>query len=213
MLSELLKGNSPIRAFMHEELNRIAPLSGYILDLGGYETATYWDYLSLKNDGCEVISIDFAIANRPKVVADLEVGLPLKSSTVDSVVLFNVLEHIFNYQELVSEIKRVLKPSGKVFCFVPYLKEIHADPHDYFRYSHSALEEIFQRSGFRQIQISEKGGIFTASFHLAGVGLKLKPLKITANLIALGLDYMVKIIFGSRFEKSYVLGYFVVAVR
>lgn len=137
--------------------------------------------------------------------------MPVRSQAFDYVLMFNLLEHIFNYQNLVAETRRALKPSGQILCFVPYLKEVHADPHDYFRYTHSALEKIFQTGGFKKIQISSKGGIFTVSVHLAGASLKLRPLKIIANLIAYGLDSLIKVIFGNRFENSYVLGYFVVA--
>ncbi|MDI6759292.1 MAG: class I SAM-dependent methyltransferase [Candidatus Brocadiaceae bacterium] len=198
---------------MHRELKKFPPLSGNILDLGGYNSATYWNYLNPRTGDCRIFAVDIALKNKPQIVADLEKGLPLGSEVFDYVLLFNLLEHVFSYQELIIETKRVLKPSGLVLCFVPFLKEFHADPHDYFRYTHSALEKIFRRGGFTHIRIVSKGGIFTVGANLSGVSLKVFPLKIMANLIALGLDFLVKIAFGDRFEHSYVLGYFVIAGR
>ncbi len=45
--------------------------------------------------------------------------LPYDDSSFDGVFIFDVLEHASNPQALVGEIKRVLKPNGIFYCYVP----------------------------------------------------------------------------------------------
>lgn len=44
----------------------------------------------------------------------------LKTGTVDLVVISEVLEHVPNYVETLGEIRRILKPGGKLLITVPY---------------------------------------------------------------------------------------------
>ena len=44
--------------------------------------------------------------------------LPFKDEFFDLVIRTNVMDHIHNYKKVLSEIKRVLKKSGKVYLFV-----------------------------------------------------------------------------------------------
>ena len=46
--------------------------------------------------------------------------LPLSDNSVDIVIATQVLEHLNEYKETVSEMHRVLKPGGKVIISVPY---------------------------------------------------------------------------------------------
>lgn len=54
--------------------------------------------------------------------ADIFEGLPIKSNSINVVVITEVLEHIISYPSLINEIRRVLKIEGVVICSVPYSK-------------------------------------------------------------------------------------------
>ena len=48
-------------------------------------------------------------------------AFPHKDATFDRVLVLNVLEHVFNYNHLISEMKRVLKDGGTLIGFTPFL--------------------------------------------------------------------------------------------
>jgi len=52
--------------------------------------------------------------------ADIRGGLPIKSESVDTIVVTEVLEHFSGYRLLTEEIKRVLKKNGVVIVSIPY---------------------------------------------------------------------------------------------
>lgn len=45
--------------------------------------------------------------------------LPYPDNSFDAILIFDVLEHVAAYREFLAEIKRVLKPGGIFYCFVP----------------------------------------------------------------------------------------------
>ena len=76
---------------------------------------------------------------------------------------------------------------------VPFLIPYHADPDDYFRYTHSSLERILRQTGFDNIKITKlgEGGLaccvdllYTYYPNTSRVTLKLRPFHyITACLL------------------------------
>jgi SAM-dependent methyltransferase len=75
----------------------------------------------------------------------------------------NVLEHIFNAQQLLRESARILTSGGKIVIAVPYLFPYHPSPNDYFRFSKTALERMLSEAGFVDIAIRPLGsGMFSA---------------------------------------------------
>src|SRR5215211_3969719 len=67
------------------------------------------------------------------IVADLEYGLPfLPENSADAIYSESFLEHIDDFQLLMHEIWRVLKPTGKKHLFVPHF----SNPYYYSDYTH-----------------------------------------------------------------------------
>lgn len=64
------------------------------------------------------------------VIADLNRGLPFKDAQFDAVNADQVLEHIIDLPILISEIHRILRPSGFLVAHVPYFRSswAHVDP-------------------------------------------------------------------------------------
>ncbi len=60
---------------------------------------------------------------------------PFNDATYDVVVSNQVLEYVFNPDEFLNEIFRILKPEGKVLLSVPFVWDEHLQPLDYARYS------------------------------------------------------------------------------
>ena len=65
------------------------------------------------------------------IVADIENGLDfIPDGSVDEIYSHSVLEHIDNFDKLMSEIVRVLKKDGRVFAYVPHFSSpyYYSDP-------------------------------------------------------------------------------------
>jgi SAM-dependent methyltransferase len=77
---------------------------------------------------------------------------PLKDGEADSVFASQVLEHVFNPDEFMSEINRVLKEGGTLLLTVPFLWDEHEEPFDYARYSSFGLFHLLQRHGLEVIE-------------------------------------------------------------
>jgi len=50
-----------------------------------------------------------------------------------NVVIFNVLEHVIEFDKAIFEIKKILEKKGKIFLSTPFLYRYHGAPDDYSR--------------------------------------------------------------------------------
>jgi predicted SAM-dependent methyltransferase len=79
------------------------------------------------------ICIDKVDLPNVDIVADIERGLAfLPDNSIDEIHCRSVLEHIDNFEELMREIVRVLKPAGRAYIFVPRF----SNPYFYSNYTH-----------------------------------------------------------------------------
>jgi SAM-dependent methyltransferase len=62
------------------------------------------------------------------------------------------LEHVFNPDDFLGEINRVLKPGGKLLLTVPFVWDEHEQPYDYARYSSFGLKSLIEKNGFTQLK-------------------------------------------------------------
>jgi SAM-dependent methyltransferase len=85
--------------------------------------------------------------------------LPFKSEEFDHVFTSEVLEHVPNIKESLSEIKRVLKPDGYILLSIPFVYPEHEMPYDFRRLTVNGMKEILTDVGFEIITM-EKGGTF-----------------------------------------------------
>ena len=89
---------------------------------------------------------------------DLTRAVPLRSSTFDTIILSDVLEHIPNPEHLWAEMSRLLRADGKVILNTPFYYWIHEEPHDYYRYTEFALRRLAESAGFRVLRLEALGG-------------------------------------------------------
>ena len=53
----------------------------------------------------------------------------------DTIIIFNVLEHVYDINNALKEIKKILKPKGKIIISTPFIYRYHKAPKDYNRYT------------------------------------------------------------------------------
>lgn len=76
------------------------------------------------------------------------ISIPFDTNYFDSIVCFEVLEHVFNPDIFLSEAFRVLKPGGVAIFTVPFVWDEHEPPFDYARYTSFGLKHLFEKNGF-----------------------------------------------------------------
>ena len=85
-------------------------------------------------------------------VCDLS-SIPVEDERYDLVFLSQVLEHLPHPNVVLAELRRVLKPGGRLWASAPLFYEEHEGPYDFYRYTQFGLRRLFEQSGFKDLQI------------------------------------------------------------
>jgi len=144
--SRSLKGRLYRTWWLYPRLVR--QLSGRVLDVG----CGIGDMLRFRPN---TVGVDI----NPKTVAwcreqgleahSMEIDrLPFEAGSFDGLILDNVLEHIANPGPLLTEARRVLRPSGRILVGVPGLKGYRADPDHKVYYDEAGLVRLLEHNGF-----------------------------------------------------------------
>jgi SAM-dependent methyltransferase len=131
--------------------------SGTIVDVGAGESP-YKHLVNENNAAYCALDIynaqDFGYANQEALHFDGE-HIPFETASVDCFVCTEVIEHVEQPQTLVLEIYRVLKTGGKGLVTVPWSARYHYIPHDYYRFTPTALRRLF--APFSSVAIEPRG--------------------------------------------------------
>ena len=92
--------------------------------------------------------------------------IPFEDEYFDAVFSTEVFEHIFNLEEILKEINRVMKVSGKILITCPFAICEHEVPNDFARYSSYAIKYIFEKNGFEIIHQEKTGNNVETIFQL-----------------------------------------------
>jgi SAM-dependent methyltransferase len=77
---------------------------------------------------------------------------PFQDDYFDSVLINQVFEHVFNPNEFLSEVHRILKTEGILLITVPFVWDEHEQPFDFARYSSFGLAHLLQSNGFEILE-------------------------------------------------------------
>ncbi len=180
-LSKLLSGQSLARIQMNVALSNES-ISGVTADIGGGRAPDYFSYLT-QASGTRVTPVDGALNG-----IDFETDrLPFEDGTLDTALMCNILEHIYDYRHLLSEVNRSLRKGGALVGFVPFWVGYHPDPRDYFRYTKEALVRMLSDAGFTNVHVREVGGgPFRANFNTLSLSIPrlLRPVVYIGYVLA-----------------------------
>jgi SAM-dependent methyltransferase len=171
-----------IASFIGEVARGLTP-GARVIDVGAGD-APYRDFFT----PVEYITVDWehsshAGARRSDIIAAAD-SLPLADASVDAVLMTELLEHVSVPSAVLREAARILRPHGAIALTVPFVWMLHEMPHDYFRYTPSALHLLFTEAGFDQVVVRPRGDYFTTLAQL----MQVTPQWITAVSIDDGLD-------------------------
>ncbi|HUF12926.1 MAG TPA: class I SAM-dependent methyltransferase [Longimicrobiales bacterium] len=185
------------------ELNRrIAeslPYAGTVLDLGCGQSPYRAEILSRAD---RYYGVDWPQSLHDlkdvDVLASIGLPLPFRDASADTVVAFQVMEHLPDPAGFLHECRRVLRTDGRLFLTVPFMWGVHEAPHDYYRFTRHGLEHLLARAGFGSVEVRENTGFWQTwvlkfNYHtqrwLSGrLGLLLAPLWWLGQRVAPALD-------------------------
>ena len=96
------------------------------------------------------LAMDIRSTPQVRVVGDA-LALPFADASFDGALPLALLEHVSDSRLAVSEMSRVLKPGGLLYCEVPFLQVYHPSPDDYLRFTASGLRRLC--AGFEEIEL------------------------------------------------------------
>lgn len=132
---------------------------GKLLDLGCGKAPLYATYSQFTES---VTLADWDNSLHPNihldVMCDITKRLPFENNSFDTIILSDVLEHVPNPADLMSELERILTPGGVVLVNVPFLYWLHEMPFDYYRYTEYMLRKLTENAGMTVIQLEAIGG-------------------------------------------------------
>ncbi len=110
----------------------------------------------------EYIGVDFENEGHAHEQEQIDVfydgkKLPFEDETFDSVLCSEVFEHVFNLEEVLTEITRVMKKDGLILITCPFVWNEHEVPNDFARYTRFALQDILSRHGFEIVRYAKSG--------------------------------------------------------
>ncbi len=135
---------APLVAWLRAEAERAAADFGRyrVLDVGcGYRP--YEPYFA--PHASEYVGVDL---DNP--AADLQghvEALPVGDGSFDVVLCTQVLEHANDPAAAVGELRRVVTPGGPVLASTHGTAVYHPAPNDFWRWTHTGLEQLFARNG------------------------------------------------------------------
>jgi SAM-dependent methyltransferase len=92
--------------------------------------------------------------------------IPLQNGSIDFVLLTEVIEHVFEPDQVFAEIMRVLSPKGMLLITAPFVWEEHEVPYDYARYTSFGLTYSLSKNGFILLDSKKTGNSFGVIFQL-----------------------------------------------
>jgi SAM-dependent methyltransferase len=83
----------------------------------------------------------------------LESKIPEKDDSFDLILSTQVLEHVENTADYLSECHRLLKPGGKLLLTTHGIWEDHAYPYDFWRWTDGGLMKELNAAGFHKVTV------------------------------------------------------------
>jgi len=130
---------------------------GKVLDVGGKKEnkrGTFRPPLD-KVESWEYLNIDES--TNPDYFCSAD-KIPVDDNRFDMIILAEVIEHLQNPEDVLKECNRVLNKEGTIVVSIPFLNALHADPYDFQRWTDVKIENVFNKSGFKNISIKPMGG-------------------------------------------------------
>lgn len=190
-LGLLTNPNHIIRQALHSAIAGYAPqIKGKVLDVGC--GAKPYRHLFGHVDRYDGMDVPVSGHNHRASTIDILYDgrrFPVPSGSYDAAVSFEVLEHVFNVDEHLAEVRRVLRPRALYLLSTPLIWGEHEAPYDFGRYTSFGLASLLNRHGFDILAQSKTGGGWLTACQIFSsyVNRALLPRDRGANIVATAL--------------------------
>lgn len=89
--------------------------------------------------------------------------VPLPAESIDTIFCTQVIEHVFDHEQVLKDAHRLLKQNGRLILSAPLYWPVHGEPHDFYRFTGFGLAEIFGKNGFKVLETMENGGAWATA--------------------------------------------------
>lgn len=130
--------------------------SGHVLDIGcGNKPYKEWiEETSHSYTGCDIIQ---SSENCVDIICPAQ-QIPLPDASFDTVFSTQTIEHVGDFQGMLNESFRLLKPGGHIIVSGPMYWPLHEEPYDYFRFTKHGFKFALENSGFEVLEVNPNGG-------------------------------------------------------
>jgi SAM-dependent methyltransferase/uncharacterized protein YbaR (Trm112 family) len=126
----------------YSKIATLLPINAKILVIGGSIKGEGMNVI-YSNESFEIVGSDVSFGPYTKIISDAH-DLPFDNNTFDCIIIQAVLEHVLSPERCVSEIHRVLKPSGLVYAETPFMQQVHMKQYDFTRFTHLGHRRLFR---------------------------------------------------------------------
>lgn len=175
--------NYLMRKRLIQSIKDISPMvKGKVMDLG-CGSKPYRNLFTCD----EYIGVDFENPGHPHLNEQIDVfydgkHLPFEDESFDVIFSSEVFEHVFNLPELLLEIRRVIKPGGKLIFTCPFAFPEHEQPNDFARYTSFAVTELMRNINFSVVQYIKSGNTVEAIGQLKIIYAHLHIVSLFKNI-------------------------------
>jgi SAM-dependent methyltransferase len=145
----------------------LAGVTGTLVDVG----CGAQPYRSLLPKGTTYVGLDtgraadfgYALPG-VRVIADAG-RWPVTDGEADVVLATETLEHVVDPPTFLAEVRRCLKPGGRLIITVPFSARWHYIPYDYWRFTPSGLRVLLEQAGLAEIVVHARGNESTVAIY------------------------------------------------
>tara|TARA_B100000941_G_C28433954_1_gene515845 strand:- start:308 stop:964 length:657 start_codon:yes stop_codon:yes gene_type:complete len=211
LIKYILYKNSPCRSLQNIESKKFK-ISGICLEIGntGLNKKSFFNFFKIDKKAKKFFTDMKKKKSKNYFNLNLENRNNIKIK-FDNIIIFNVLEHVYEIDKAIKEIKKLLKPNGKIFISTPFLYRYHMAPKDYHRPTLDFYSKLSKKNNLKIIYQKNLGtGPFLASYSIMhNVLKKIFPVNIIILIIFLFVDKLSHL-FSKNIRSVYPVCNFVV---
>ena len=187
---------APLAEWLRTQANELAATPGYsLLDVGCGDKP----YASLFTAASPYVGFDVPGNRHADLTGSIE-AIPVEDASFDTVVCLQVLEHVRDPAAAVRELRRVVRPGGRVLASTHGVFVYHPNPDDLWRWTHTGLEQLFHANGdWTSVTVSPGSGttacvgmlvaqFIDLLFKRARIRVLARPLIVGINVSAAAVD-------------------------
>lgn len=157
-----------IRKNLFTNINELAPLlTGRVLDFGCGAKPYRSSFVNCEEYiGCDIDMSGHSHENENVDCFYNGKTLPFQDESFDGIFSSEVFEHIFNLEDIIIELQRVLKTGGVMLVTLPFVWNEHEQPYDFGRYTSFGITDLLSRNGFEVIELRKSTLYFEAIWQM-----------------------------------------------